>query len=66
MQALRILASNPASGLTLRALLGKHNLDGIKIIVAGRPDELLAIELEGYISSHEIHDKIIDWVKKLL
>ena len=60
------IASNPTSGLTLRALLGKHNLDGIKIIVAGRPDELLAIELEGYISSHEIHDKIIDWVKKLL
>ena len=59
------VASRPGSGQTLQALTGTHDLHGLRIRVAGRPDRLLAIETESR-GAAGIHEHVVDWVRGLL
>lgn len=60
------IASSPQSGLTLEAIFGIHNLDDMTITAFGRPKQLLAIEIENAEVPPSVHEKIIDWIKRLL
>lgn len=56
------LASNPTSKHSMKALLGKHQLDNMTITIAGRENELLSIENVKNIDSIEPHKLIISWL----
>jgi hypothetical protein len=60
------IASNPTSDLTLRAIVGKHTIGGVKIVAAGRPDKLLAIEATASKIPAEFHGKVVKWIKHTL
>lgn len=57
------VASRPGSGLSLRALTGLHDLDGTGIRVEGRPNRLLAIELDRKAVPADAHEELIAWVQ---
>jgi hypothetical protein len=60
------IASNPTSGLTLRSIVGEHDLAGLRVTAAGRPDQLLAIEVRTAHVPTDIHEVIVTWVKSRL
>jgi hypothetical protein len=61
------VASRPDVDLPLEKLMGSHDLDGTSISVAGRPKRLLAIEVSVPATvPSDAHDRIIDFVRRLL
>ena len=60
------IACNPTFSLTLQALVGEHDLDGMRVRVAGRKDRLLSIEIDGAEVPPDAHERIIAWAQGLL
>ena len=60
------LASNPSSGLRLDGLAGAHDLNGLQIRVAGRPDRLLSVTTGSRGIPSDAHGRITDWAAKAL
>lgn len=56
------LASNPSIKHSMESLLGQHMIEGMSFSVAGRKNELLAIELEARGDSHNCHECLINWL----
>jgi hypothetical protein len=60
------LASSPGSGLRLDGLVGSHDLDGLHIRAAGRPDRLLSVTTGRSDIPSDAHHRITDWATNAL
>jgi hypothetical protein len=57
------LAARPEVHLPLDKLMGSHDLEGMRISVAGRPNRLLSIEVSAQKTAPlDAHERIIDFV----
>jgi hypothetical protein len=61
------IASRPAHDLPLAVLIGSHDLDGMKIVAAGRPKRLLSIEVSAPLAvPPDAHEQVTALVQHLL
>ncbi len=61
------IASNPDRSLPLRRLMGRHRMEGMEVEAAGRPDQLLAVEVIAPVPPPaESHERMAKWAHDLL
>ena len=60
------IASNPGRSLRLARLEGDHQVGDLRLAVAGRPKQLLSVEVRGSPLPPDVHERIISWAQGLL
>jgi hypothetical protein len=60
------LASKPGAESNFEPLLGRHDLEGLRVRVGGRPERLVSVTAHGAAIPTDAHERLIAWLTERL